>query len=288
MSLRLPLCALLGAALACNPAVLTGEPSPLIPPRLPPPVTVVIEPFFDSSAWRLETQLHEATVLAPAGTSILAGTGPYGPGYYGSPSSAYGIYPADVTVAITVATKSVFNRVDILAQEHAQVLAEVARLRPAWRVRSTSALLSGEGPVKLVRVVIGETTVVSSDRTYKTVAFGFGIIIWPLLLLQIGGVDETERVYGLLDRYDSDALTLRPRLLRYPTQPDFAVDTRGLPRTAQPFGLDLAYNEGVASSSSAHDATLVQGFVQRLANAIVAVVEGVGSGPAAPAGEPPR
>ncbi|HXX32119.1 MAG TPA: hypothetical protein VEJ89_15565 [Myxococcaceae bacterium] len=281
---RVSLLALLGASVACNSAVLTGEPSPLIPPRLPPPVTVAVEPFFDSSQWKTETQLQEVTVLPPPGMSVGMGAG-Y-PGYYGSPYGSYGAYPTDVTVSTTVSVKSVFNRVDVLAAEQAQVIAAVAQMRPAWTVRSTGSLQTLSGPVHLVRVVVGESTVVSSDRTYKTVAFGFGIIIWPLLLLQIGGIDETQVVYGLMDLYTADSSQLRSRLLRYPTQPDFAVDTRGLPTVPQPFGLEVSYNEGVASSSQAHDATLIKGFVQRLSVAIVALVEGVPAG--TPPSTPPR
>jgi hypothetical protein len=264
---RAALCLFVSASLGCNPAVLTGPPPPTIPLRLPPPVTLVIEPFFDTSGWKTETHLEP--VLTPAGTTV--GYGAYGP--YGAYGSAFGPYPSEVS--ITVQVKNVFNRVDILAQEHAQVLSSVSRMRPKWRVETTSALQSLSGPVTLVRVVVGESEVMASDRSYKTTAFIFGIFIPPLLLLQIGGVDETQRVFGLLDRYDADALQLRPRLLRYPTQPDFAVDTRGLPPTAQPFGLELSYNEGVNASATKRDTVLVQGFIERLSTAIVALVEGV-------------
>jgi hypothetical protein len=265
LSLLLPL------ALGCNPAVLTGPPPPAIPQRLPPPLTVVIEPFFDTSGWKTETHLEP--LLTPNGTTVGYGTGYGGYGAYGPYGSAFGPYPDEV--AVTVQVKNVFNRVDVLAQEHAQILSSVARMRPRWRVESTAALQSLDGPVTLVRVVVGESEVIASDRSYKTTAFIFGIFIPPLLFLQIGGVDESQRVFGLLDRYEADALQLRPRLLRYPTQPDFAVDTRGLPPTAQPFGIELSYNEGVNASASKRDTVLVQGFIERLATAIVALVEGV-------------
>lgn len=64
-----------------------------------------------------------------------------------------------------------------------------------------------------------------------------------------------------------------------PSQPDFAVDTRGLSGTAQPFGLELSYNEEVNSSATAQETVLVQGFIERLATAIVALVEGVPGAP---------
>jgi hypothetical protein len=268
---RAPRLFLLLACLGCNPAVLTGPRPPTIPPRLEPPVTLVIEPFFDTSGWKTETHLEP--VLSPAGTTLGYGYGGYGAYGYGAYGSDFGPFPTEV--AISVQVKNVFNRVDVLAQEHAQVLSSVSRLRPKWRVESTGALASLSGPVTLVRVVVGESEVVGSDRSYKTTAFIFGIFIPPLLLLQIGGVDEAQRIFGLLDRYEADALQLRPRLLRYPSQPDFAVDTRGLQATAQPFGLELSYNEGVNSSATAQDTVLVQGFIERLATAIVALVEGV-------------
>ena len=271
MKRRAALCLLAASSLGCNPAVLTGPPPPAIPLQTPPPLTVVIEPFFDTSGWKTETHLEP--LLTPNGTTVGFGSGygPYGP--YGAYGSAFGPYPDEV--AITVQVKNVFNRVDILAQEHAQVLSSVSRMRPKWRVESTAALQSLDGPVTLVRVVVGESEVIASDRSYKKTAFIFGIFIPPLLLLQIGGVDESQRVFGLLDRYQADALQLRPRLLRYQTQPDFAVDTRGLPPTAQPFGIELSYNEGVNASATARDTVLVQGFIERLATAIVALVEGV-------------
>jgi hypothetical protein len=265
--------------LGCNSAVLTGAPPPTIPPRLPPPLTVVIEPFFDTSGWKTETHLEP--VLSPEGTTLGYGSGGYGYGAYGS---AFGPYPTEV--AISVQVKNVFNRADVLAQEHAQVLSAVSHLRPEWRVESTGALPSLTGPVTLVRVVVGQSEVVASDRSYKSTAFIWGIFIPPLLLLQLGGVDESQRVFGLLDKYQADALQLRPRLLRYPTQPDFAVDSRGLQATAQPFGLELSYNEGVNSSTTAQDTVLVQGFIERLATAIVALVEGPNPG-AAPVRSPP-
>lgn len=269
-------CLFLVAALGCNPAVLTGAPPPLIAESRAPPVTVIVEPFFDTSGWKMETHLEP--VLSPSGTTL--GYGAYGP--YGPSGSGNG----PTHVSASAQAKNVFNRVDVLAEEHAQVLSAVSQLRPRWRVETTSALKELSGPVTLVRVVVGEAEVLGSDRAYKTTAFAFGFILPPLLLLQLGGVDETQRVFGLLDRYDADALQLRPRLLRYQTQPDFAVDTRGLSPTAQPFGLELSYNEGVTASQTARETTLVQGFVLHLATAIVALVEGVPN--AAPTPGTPR
>jgi hypothetical protein len=51
------------------------------------------------------------------------------------------------------------------------------------------------------------------------------------------------------------------------------VDTRGLPTTTRRFGLELVYEEGVLAREDARDPVLVSGFAQRLAVAVVALVE---------------
>ncbi len=63
--------------------------------------------------------------------------------------------------------------------------------------------------------------------------------------------------------------------VRYPTQPDFAVDARGMTYQQQPYGLDLEYEEGVLASETSREPVLVSGFVQRLSMAVIALVEGV-------------
>ena len=89
------------------------------------------------------------------------------------------------------------------------------------------------GPVTVVRTIIEGNDTVASDRTLKNLAFGFGLIIWPLQFFNINPVEETVRVYGMLERYHLDADGLRQRLVKYPSQPDFAVNLASVqPRCA--------------------------------------------------------
>ncbi|HME91819.1 MAG TPA: hypothetical protein VKE49_10370 [Myxococcaceae bacterium] len=242
--------------------------------RPPPPINVadsggqrlvIVEPFFEASEWKLSTRTEHATVYGPGYGPPGYGPG-YGPGYAG---------PRDVTIYRDIAEKPVYARVPTLAQEQRGVIGGVQRLRPRWRVTSTSELMSATGPVTLIRVIVGEPEILESNRSLKTIAFAFGIIIWPLLLVQITPVSETQRVHGMMIRFDAEAAELRPKLLRYPTQPDFAVDTRGMVYRQQPFGLDLEYQEGVLASESSREPVLVSGFVERLSTAVVALAEGV-------------
>ncbi len=267
----------------CSTARLVPPP-PLNIPNSGSQRVVVVEPFFENSQWKLSTRADRATVYDPGygpgygpeygpglgpgtGTTFGPGYGPnYGPGYSG---------PRDITVYRDVAEKPIYARVPTLIQEQRAVIAAVQRLRPHWRVASTSDVLAVNGPVTLIRVIIGEPEIIESNRAFKTLACAFGVLIWPLLLFQLSPVDETQRVHGALVRFDADAADLRPRLMRYQTQPDFAVDTRGLNAQQQPFGLDLEYKEGVLASESSREPVLVSGFVQRLSIAVVAMVEGV-------------
>jgi len=161
----------------------------------------------------------------------------------------------------------------MLAEEHRQVLAEVQRLRPNWRVTSTSGIEAITGPVSLVRVIVGEAEVVESNRAMKNLAFGFGLLIWPLLLATLPPVEETQRVYGALARYQLDAQELKGRLVRYPSQPDFAVNTAHLLVHQREFGLDLSYEEGLLANEIPREGVLIRGFSLKVASAIVALVE---------------
>jgi hypothetical protein len=169
--------------------------------------------------------------------------------------------------------KPLHARVPALAYEHRRVLEEVRRLRPSWRVHSTASLAELRGDVSLVRVVVGNTVTIASNRTEKNMAFAFGIVIPPLQLFHLEPVKETRRVYGTVNRFIADAQTLAPRRIRYPTQPDFAVDTRGLRGWTQPFGLDVSIEEGVLGTEEKRDAALLEGFSRALAVAVVAIVE---------------
>lgn len=253
---------LLALGPGCATARLVGPPLQAPPTRVGE-MHVVLEPFFETSHWRVQTEARTATVYP----------GQYGGGYGGYRPYGSGI-PQDVTLYQQVAHKAVYARPQVLAQEQSLVLAEVQRLRPGWRVYSTAALQSITGPVVLVRTVVGDSEVIAGNRTLMSLAFGFSFVLPPLFLLQINPVDETQRISGSLQRYDVDATTLKAKLLRYATQPDFAVDTRGLAQRTQAFALDIEYQEGLLASEASRDPVLVRGFVQKLAAATIALIEG--------------
>jgi hypothetical protein len=210
---------------------------------------VVIEPFFETADWQVTTRTEQGQAYGQFGV------------------------PQDVTVTRQVAEKPVYARIPSLAEEQRQVLMEIQKLRPTWRVISTGALPAVDGPMTLVRTVISGVDTVESDRALKNLACGFGIILPPLLLLNLSPVHETQRINGGLVRFDTDAATVRARLLRYPTQPDFAVDTRGLDPHGQAFGLDVAFEEGVMAREDTRDPVVVGAFSRKLAAAVVALVE---------------
>jgi hypothetical protein len=227
-------------------------------------VVVVVEPFFEVSQWKVSTKTDY--VNAYGSPSSMYGGG-YSP-YYGS--SMYG-GPMQMEVSHDVADKPAVSRVPALNNEQQIVIREIQRLRPNWQVLSTAALQSISGPVDIVRVVIGDTQVIDSDRTLKDwiTAVGLGI---PGIFVQ---VHETQRIQGGINRYQTDAETIRPHLVRYAQQPDFAVDTRGMVPVKQTFGLDVAYEEGVFGPDNVRDQVVVNAFAQRLAVAVVAMVEGI-------------
>lgn len=242
----------LSCATGCTAARLSG-PSPTYTADPGTPRVVVLEPFFESAQWRTSTKSEQVQVY----------------GGYGS----YAAVPQTVTVTRQIAEKPIYARPESLAREHQEVLSAVQRLRPSWRVTSTGGLSAVTGPVNLVRVVVGEVDVVGSDRTLKTLSFAFGFVLPPLFLLNTQPVQETHRVYGQLSRYEGDARTFAERRLKYPTQPDFAIDTRGLTPLSRAFGLDVDFVEGVLASEESRGSTLQSGFAQRLAVAVVALVE---------------
>ncbi|MBI3185669.1 MAG: hypothetical protein HYZ28_26315 [Myxococcales bacterium] len=243
-------CAALSLAFlaGCTAARLTG-PEPFTPADPGQRVVVVVEPFFESAQWEISLRAERATVF-----------GPYGA-------------PQEVTLTREVAEKHLFARVASLTEEQRQVIAEVQKLRPSWQVTSTGGLPALFGPVTLVRVVVGELETVASDRALKSLAFGFGILIPPLLLIDLDPVHETQRVHGAVTRYEAEAEELKQRLLRYPTQPDYAVDTRKLNPLVRPYGLDLELQEGVLAAAADREVVLLSGFARRLAAAVVAIVE---------------
>lgn len=237
-----PLCA------ACATAHLVSKP-PAVPPDPGERRVVVVEPFFEDANWLEKTQLENAEVISPYGQM---GT---------------------VTVERRYAEKPVFARVPVLADEHKGVLAEMRRLRPSWQILSTGELPAASGPVSLIRVIVGPGEIAGSDRALKSLACGFGFLLPPLWFFLLSPVDEVQRVHGQLQRFDADAGDLRARLLRYPTQPDFAVDTRGLAPANLPYAIDLEYQEGLLAPEQPREPVLVSGFIQRLAAAAIQLVE---------------
>jgi hypothetical protein len=241
--LLLQLCA------ACATARLTGRPLDVAADPGERRV-VVLEPFFEDAEWLTKTRLDQEQVITSSGRVGM------------------------ITVERRYAEKPVFARVEILADEYRGVLAEMRRLRPNWQVLSTSELPVAQGPVSVVRVIVGPGEIAGSNRPLKSLACGFGFILPPLWIFSFTPVEEVQRVHGQLQRFDADAADVRARLLRYPTQPDFAVDTRGLVPANLPFAVDLEYEEGIFASEKEREPVLVSGFIQRLAAATVVLVEG--------------
>lgn len=224
--------------------------------------SVVIEPFFEAADWQSVTKTEYAHVYG----------GGYG-GLYGGPMSM-GMGPGQ-TVAIQrkVEQKPLFAQVPSLDLEHRTVLQAVQELRPSWHVSSTSSLSTLDGPVTVVRTIVRNHETVESNRAFKNLAFGFGLVIWPLQLFNIQPVIETQRVYGALERYTTDASTAKARLVRYPTQPDFAFNASGYTPLGRAFGIDVTFEEGLLADETPRQRVLPEGFAQRLAAAIVAIVE---------------
>lgn len=259
MARLLTLFGLSALSTACATARLAGP-----PPEIPPGSsqrTVVIEPFFESAQWQTQTKTEYAQVMNP-----------YSAGGFGY---GYGGMGPNNTVAIQrqVSEKTVFARVGAMAEEHRQLLAALAKARPSWRVTSTSAAQALAGPVTVIRIIIHDSELVESNRSMKNLAFAFGLLIWPLELINIAPVEETQRVWGTLDRYETEGGDLKGRLVRYPTQPDFAVNTNGLTPLEHRFGLDVAYTEGLLANEAPREGVLLDGFVQKLTAAVVAIVE---------------
>lgn len=250
------LAVVMGLGVGCAAAKRVGPPLVEVPPARGP-TTVVIEPFFEQAQIVVSEQAKNAMV-SPMG----------GFGAYGGPQS--------VTIVERVAQKPLLARVDVLAALQSRVLQEVKRRRPDWEVTSTGALQQQtSGDVVLVRTVVGDTVVAGSNRTLKNLSFAFGFVLPPLWYIAFTPVNEAQRVYGTLYRYETDASAFKGKFLRYPTQPDFAVDTRGLPVREQGFGLDIEYEEGIFANERLRDPVLIDGFAEQLAGAIIALVEGV-------------
>ncbi len=224
---------------------------------------VVLEPLFELA----ELQTVNRTEFA----NVMPGAMPFGPGYgYGS---GFNQMPTTVAVTRQVQEKPFFARAETLVRVHALVLQEVQRRRPSWRVTSTSGAPLLQGELTVVRTIIEGNEYVASNRTLKNLAFGFGLVIWPLQLFHLEPVEETMRIYGTVERFALGADGLRQRLVKYPSQPDFAVNLAGVEARRRPFGLDVTFEEGLLADERPRPGVLTTGFVERLAVAVIALVE---------------
>jgi len=200
---------------------------------------VVLEPFFEDADPFYRRDLEERFVTDSLGRTSRQ----------------------DVQVEVPVTP--FLARQSSLQKEHQLVLEAVRRLRPTWQVVSTSDLPPLQGLVVLVRTVVGKSAPAGSDRW----------VVSTIPLLWGATITETLDVDGVLAKYLVDADKLRDRVLRYPAQPDYAVDTTGLDGQQQPFTFDLEYQEQVFTDPKTHDTALLGGFADRLAEAVVALVE---------------
>lgn len=230
------LCA--AAAAACAPTRILNPPQVRAEPAAAP-ATVVLEPFFEDASWTYRRELVETTRVDATGRWV------------------------PVQVERYVAEKPVLARADSLALEHVQTLEAIRRLRPTWRVVSTGDLPALSGAASLVRVVVGRSAPAGGNRfLLSTLPF-----LWGL------EVDEVLDVHGLLARYQADSEVLRLRLTTAAAPGALAVDTTGLVGRSRGFLFDLRYGEGVFAHLSSRERALISGFAERLAVAVVALVE---------------
>lgn len=227
--------------------------------------TVVLEPLFELAELETRTRTEFAQVMpGTLGPGFGPGFG-VGPGF-GGPGGA-------VAITRQVQEKPFFAQPATLARLHTAALKLVQERRPSWRVTSTAGAPLLTGPVTVVRTIIEGNETVASNRALKNLAFGFGLFIWPLQLINVTPVEETVRVYGSLERHGLDADALKDRLVKYPTQPDYAVNLAASTPLRRPFGLDVTYEEGLLADERPRPDVLLAGFVDRLAAAIIALVE---------------
>jgi hypothetical protein len=230
------------AAAGCAPARVVQRRPP--PQSLPAAehLTVVLEPFFENADPFYRRDLQERWVTDSVGRT----------------ERQY--------VQVEVPVTPFLAKRQSLQKEHQLALAAIRKLRPTWVVVSTEDLPPLSGLVVLVRTVVGKTVPAGSDRW----------VVSTIPLLWASWITEALNVDGVLARYLVDVDKLRDRVLRYPAQPDYAVDTTGLEGRSQPFTFDLEYQEQVFTDPKTHDAALLVGFTDRLAEAVVALVEGSG------------
>jgi hypothetical protein len=259
---------------SCATARLVGPP-PIPPPNANESRTVVIEPFFESAEWQ-NRRLTEYVQVAPS--AFNNGLGGFNSGFGGGFNSGFGGgfnngFGQNIAVTRDITEKPYFAKPETLVRMHESVLRAVQRMRPNWRVTSTSGVSALVGGTTVVRTVVGGNTLWASDRGSKNLAFFFGLVLLPLQIWAAQPVHETLRIYGAVERVETDASDLKGRLVRYPSQPDYAVSFSGLTPLRRQFGLDIDYDEGLLADERPRNGVLVEGFVERLAVAIVALCE---------------
>jgi hypothetical protein len=234
----------------CATASLVGERAPRQAIEAGPPRVVVIEPLFDRVEWTTSARTEVGT------------------------SSSVRFQEGQPTGAITGSTtKPVFASQPIMAAIHQRLLPAITALRPRWVVLAPGTAPPVTGDVVVIRTLIDKNELVQSDRTVKNAAFAFGLVLLPLQILAAFPVEETERVSGILEKVSVEPRELQQRLVKHATQPDFAVNFKGLAPKRQPFALDVDYEEGLFADETPRLTVLIEGFVEKLAFAIVSLIE---------------
>lgn len=236
---------LLGAlgGLGCSTAHLIGARPPMDPIEAGPPRVVIVEQPLDRAEWK-GTVAPDAVDPSPT-----------------------------LTLSKSPPTRTPFTRPEVLAAIHEQVVPAIRALRPHWTVGGPGSAPEVKREAVVVRTVIARNETVESDRTLKNAAFAFGLVLLPLQILAAFPVEETERISGLLERTALSPRALQERLVKHAARPDFALNLTGLPTKQQPFALDVAYEEGLFADERPRLGVLVEGFVERLAFAIVTLIE---------------
>jgi hypothetical protein len=244
-------------AMGCAPAFLVGQRPPREPMVAGPGRTVVVEPLFERAEWKTSTKTEFHDVASPGVGVGMTAIGP----------------SRSMAVSRTVVEKPLFAQPATLSALHERLIPAIGVLRPSWRVMAPSAATTVQGPVTVVRTIIDGNELVQSDRALKGSAFGFGLVLLPLQILAAMPVEETQRVNGQLDLVRLPPGGLGPRLIKYASQPDFAVNLSGLPPRTQSFSLDVEYQEGLFADEAPRVGVLLDGFVEKLAFAIVTLIE---------------
>ncbi|MBL8924492.1 MAG: hypothetical protein JNJ54_36925 [Myxococcaceae bacterium] len=272
--------------LGCATARLIGDRPPMTPLEAGPPRIVVVEPLFDRAEWKTTMRTEPLNPSTPPDLvgmpSMTQAPNPFQPGSgallatsgTGAYSSSGSAGRQNAWVAYrTVTEKPLFGRPETLAAIHERLLPVLKLLRPNWTFVAPGLAPTLTRDVVVVRTLIDGNEQVQSDRSLKNAAFAFGLVLLPLQILAAFPVEETQRVSGQLEKVPVDPKALAQRLVTHTTQPDFAVNLSGLPAKQQAFALDVQYEEGLFADETPRPGVLIDGFVEKLAWAIVAFVE---------------